>query len=229
MPKTNRGKPEKNSNITDNPESITGTVENSNINILNNIGNYLQYIRDNINRIILQDGLKYSEPMDKKKEYPAFTYTQFQYLLGRVYDEVFSVNLELLCKPQIYNNYNKPFYDTEKVKLCYEVYCKLCQFYGFVCSVEGFYIFSGISENTLKEWLSSGYCDVYKIAVEKGKNSVVSRFENSSVPILNLAAGNYKYKLQTPLEEREQAAAVEVLPDLSSLMDRKKGLLKAPE
>ena len=71
-------------------------VENSNENILNNIDNYLQYIRDNIKQIIVDDDLKYSDPMEKKKIYPDFTYTQFLYLLSRLFDRVFSVNTDLL-------------------------------------------------------------------------------------------------------------------------------------
>ena len=201
-----------------NPEIITGIVENSNDILLNDIGAYLEYIRNWIKKIIADEGLLYAEPMDSRKIYPAFNYIQFTYLLGRVCDNVYRVNLELLCKPQIYNNYNKPYYDPEKVKLCYEVYQKLCGFYGFICSIEGFYLFSGIGENTLKEWLSSGYNDIYKIALENSKNAVVSDFENSKIPLLKLAAGNYKYKLNTPANDRQEAAAaVDVLPDLLQL------------
>lgn len=204
------------------PETITGTIENSNDFILKNIGAYLDYIRGWIRKIIVDDGLQYAEPMDKKKVYPAFNYIQFQYLLGRVYDEVFSVNLELLCKPQIYNNYKKPLYDPNKVKLCYTVYNKLCAYYGFICSIEGFYIFSGIDEGTLKDWLSRGYSDVFKIAMENSKSSVVSNFENSQVPILRLAGANYKYRLNEPIQERSQQASVEMLPDLLSITDQEK-------
>ena len=220
-------KTKKNIDNIANTETLKGSIEtvnNSNDYILNNIGAYLEYIRETIREIIKNEGLQYSEPMDKKKIYPAFTYTQFQYLLSRVYDLVFAVNLELLCKPCIYNNYNKPFYDPNKVKLCYTVYQKLCAYYGFICSVEGFYIFSGISERTLKEWLSSGYCDIYKTASENAKNAVVSRFENSSVPLLNLAAGNYKYKLDKPADDHTPAGIIETLPDLLSLTDAQKAL-----
>ena len=207
---------------TNTPESITGTVVNSNDYILKNKAAYLQYIRENIQRIIAEDGLHYSEPMDKKKEYPAFTYIQFQYLLQRVQDEVYHTNKDLL-----YNNINR--YDMDKVKLCYTVYSMLCSYYGFICSLEGFYLFSGIDEPRLKEWLSAGVSDVYKIATEKAKNSVVSSFENSQVPLLKLAGANYKYKLNTPLEERAEVAAVDVLPDLQALTQRKMGVLKAPD
>ena len=209
---------------TNNPDKpLQGEVVNSNDNILNNTANYLQYLRDNIKRIIVLDGLKYSEPRDNKKEYPDFTYTQFLYLLSRLNDEVYKVNTELL-----YNNYNKR-YNPDKVKLCYEVYSRLCFYYGFNCSPDGFYFLTGLSDHTLKEWLSSGFCDVFKDMLENGKKSTIARFENSTVPILNLAAGNYKYKLNTPLEDRQEAAAVDVLPDLTALTQRKQGLIKAPE
>lgn len=203
--------------MSNDPEKIIETVENSNDYILSDIGAYLEYIRETIKKIIADEGLQYAEPMDKKKIYPAFNYIQFQYLLSRVNDIVYKPNLELLCQPQIYNNYNKPLYDNKKVELCYEVYYKLCAFYGFICSVEGFYLFSGIGENTLREWLSSGYSDLLKKALENSKKATISSFENSQVPILRLAAGNYKYKLQTPPNDHQEAAAVDVLPDLLQL------------
>lgn len=210
----------KNKKNQDNTETIKGTIDtvnNSNDYILNNIGAYLEYIRETIRGIIQNEGLQYSEPMDKKKIYPAFTYIQFQYLLSRVYDLVFAVNLELLHPPN-YNNYNK-LYDHNKVKLCYTVYQKLCAYYGFICSVEGFYIFSGIEERTLKEWLSSGVNDLFKIMSENAKNTVISNFENSPVPLLKLAAGNYKYKLNNPVDDHTPAGIIDSLPDLLALTD----------
>lgn len=199
---------------------ITGIIENSNDNILNNIDYYLQYLRDNIKQIIIDDELKYGDPMEKKKIYPDFTYIQFCYLLGRLYDRVFSVNTELL-----YNNiYNNKRYDVHKVELCYKVYFKLCGFYGYIPSVEPFETMTGIDEGTLKEWLSSGKSDLFNFMIKNAKNSVVSSFENSRVPLLRLAGANYKYQLDKPVQERQEAAAVEVLPDLSALMDRKKAL-----
>jgi len=209
---------------TENVSGVIETVNNSNDYILNNTGAYLEYIRETIKSIISTEGLQYAEPMDKKKIYPAFNYIQFQYLLSRVYDLVFAVNLELLCKPCIYNNYKQPLYDPDKVKLCYTVYYKLCAYYGFICSVEGFYIFSGIQERTLKEWLSSGYCDLFKIASENAKNTVVSSFENSPVPLLRLAAGNYKYKLNEAKTDHTPAGIIDTLPDLLALPDTKNTL-----
>lgn len=203
-------------------ETLNGTIENSNDYILNNIGAYLEYIREIIRGIIQNEGLQYAEPMDKKKIYPAFNYIQFQYLLSRVYDLVFAVNLELLHPPN-YNKYNK-LYDHNKVKLCYTVYQKLCAYYGFICSVEGFYIFSGIEERTLKEWLSSGVNDLFKIMSENAKNTVISSFENSPVPLLKLAAGNYKYKLNEARPDHTPAGIIDSLPDLLSLPDAQKAL-----
>lgn len=190
-------------------------VENSNENILSNIDSYLQYIRENINQIIHDDGLQYSDPMDKKKIYPAFTYTQFLYLLSRVFDRVYSVNTELLYNA--YNNkYNKS-YNVDKVKLCYDVYYRLCGYYGFICSAEGFYIFSGIDVNTLQEWLSSGKSNLLNIMRKNAKNTVISSFENSPVPLLKLAAANYKYNINQHETTHEGAPVLEVLPDLLAL------------
>lgn len=207
---------------TTKPENTTGTIENSNDYILHNIGAYLEYIRETIREIIQNEGLQYAEPMDKKKIYPAFNYIQFQYLLSRVYDLVFAVNLELLHPPN-YNKYNK-LYDHNKVKLCYIVYQKLCAYYGFICSVEGFYIFSGIEERTLKEWLSSGINDLFKIMSQNAKNTVISNFENSPVPLLKLAAGNYKYKLNEAQTDNTPAGIIDTLPDLLALPETKNAL-----
>lgn len=204
-------------------------VENSNENILNNIDNYLQYIRDNIKQIIIDDDLKYSDPMEKKKIYPDFTYTQFLYLLSRLFDRVFSVNRDLLY---IYykDKYNKQ-YDIQKVELCYDVYCKMCMYYGFNCSIDPFSIMTGIDKATFIEWLTSGRSIIFKKMTENAKNSTLARFENSTTPILNLAAANYKYKLNTPEQEILAAPAVDVLPDLLALSANTKKALPetAPE
>ena len=183
---------------------------------------YLQYLRENIKQIIIDDELKYSDPMEKKKTYPDFTYIQFCYLLSRLHDRVFSVNTELL-----YINYKNSIsktYDIQKVELCYKVYCKLCAYYGYICSTEQFETMTGIDEGTLKEWLSCGKSDLFNFMLKNAKNTVVSSFENSKTPLLKLAGANYKYKLNTPLEERTEQAAVEVLPDLKALTERKKAL-----
>ncbi len=207
-----------------NAEKITGMIINSNKNILENIENYLQYIRENIKQIIIDDQLKYSDPMDKKKIYPDFSYTQFLYLLSRLYDRVFSVNVELLCKPPYYNNYNKPLYDIQKVELCYNVYVKLCLYYGYNCTIEPFYTMTGIGENTLREWLSCGYSDLFSNMLKNAKNNTIARFENSRNPLLSLASANYKYNIDKPLQEHTAAAAVDVLPDLLALSQDQKQL-----
>ena len=209
---------------TKTPEKIQGVVENSNINILNNIDNYLQYLRDNIKQIIIDDELKYSDPMEKKKTYPDFTYIQFCYLLSRLYDRVFSVNTELL-----YINYNNHFskvYDIPKVELCYKVYSKLCGYYGFICSIEQFETMTGIDDETLKEWLSCGKSKLYNFMIKNAKNNVVSSFENSKLPLLRLAGANYKYQLDKPVLDRQEEITAESLPDLLQLpgTDKKPGL-----
>lgn len=202
-------------------------VENSNENILNNMDSYLQYIRDNINQIIQDEKLQYSDPMDKKKIYPAFTYTQFLYLLSRIYDRVYSINTELLY--DVYNNKYNKLYNIEKVKLCYDVYNKLCGFYGYVSSCEGFYIFSGIEERTLKEWLSFGRTDLFNTIIKNAKNSTIARFENSRVPLLQLAAANYKYNINQHETTREGAPVLETLPDLLALPQDQKNSLPGPD
>lgn len=191
-------------------------VQDYNIKVLEDIELYLQYIRDTIKQIIVDDGLKYSEPMDKKKVYPDFTYTQFLYLLSRVFDRVYDINTALLYDS--YNNKYSKVYNIHKVELCYEIYHRLCGYYGFICSAEGFYILSGIDVNTLQEWLSSGRSNLLDIMRKNSKNSTVARFENSSVPLLNLAAANYKYNLNVEhLNEREGGQVLEALPDLLAI------------
>ena len=209
----------KDKNIT--PE-VVEVVENSNAYILNSIDAYLQYLRDNIKQIIIDDELKYSDPMEKKKIYPDFTYTQFLYLLSRLYDRVFSVNHELLHDNYI-NKYN-PNYSIPKVELCYAVYYRLCSYYGYNCTMEPFYSMTGLDDHTLKNWLSSGRSELLQVMLKNAKNNTVSRFENSRNPLLSLASANYKYQLDKPVTERTEAAAVEVLPDLLQLTDGKKGL-----
>lgn len=207
---------------TSKTEKLTGTIENSNDYILSNIGAYLEYIRENIKQIIINDGLKYSDPKDKKKEYPDFTYTQFLYLLSRLYDNVYSVNLELLHDPAYYNYNNKKPYNIDKVKKAYDVYLRLCNYYGFNCTPEPFLKMIGMGINTLKEWLSSGRSDLLKIMQENAKNDTISRFENSTTPLLNLAAGNYKYKLNEAQTDNTPAGIIATLPDLLALPDSKK-------
>ena len=193
-------------------------VQDYNIKILEDIELYLQYIRDTLKQIIVDDGLKYSEPMDKKKVYPDFTYTQFLYLLSRVFDRVYSVNTELLC--DVYKDKHNKLYNMHKVELCYDVYYKLCQYYGYVASLEGFNAFSGIDEVTLREWLSCGRTPLFNKIIKNAKNTVVSRFENSRVPILQLAAANYKYSINTEHQtDRDSGQVLEALPDLLALPD----------
>jgi hypothetical protein len=88
---------------------------------------------------------------------------------------------------------------------------------------------TGVDDGTLKNWLSSGRSLLANKMLENAKKSVVSSFENSKQPLLKLAGANYKYKLNTPLEERAEVAAVDVLPDLTALTQRKQGVLKAPD
>lgn len=202
-------------------------VENSNTSILNSIENYLQYIRENLNQIIQDEGLQYSDPMDKKKIYPAFTYTQFLYLLSRLYDRIYSINTELLY--DIYYNKHNKSYNINKVKLCYQVYYKLCGYYGFVPSCEGFYILSGIPDTTFKEWLSSGFSDLFNIMRKNAQNSTLARFENSPAPLLQLAAANYKYNINQHENLRESGAVLESLPDLLALPQDQKNSLPGPD
>ena len=214
-----------NSAGSDQPEKVTGTINGadySNEYILNNTGAYLEYIRAKIKEIIVNDGLKYSDPMEKKKIYPDFTYTQFLYLLLRLYDNVYSVNLELLHDTPYYY-INSP-YNVSKVKKAYEVYYRLCQYYGYNCTMEPFYNLTGISEKTFKEWLTSGRSDLYNIMYENAKKGVISRFENSKNPLLSLASANHKYNLDKPIQENMQGAVLDVLPDLLALTDQRKEL-----
>ena len=187
---------------------------------------YLAYIRQEIRQILIDDDLHYSEPMDKKKVYPAFTYIQFQYILGRVYDRVYSVRYELLCKDGYIpckalpygSDYKLYDYDVKKVEKAYNVYLKLCQYYGYICSIEPFSLMVGIDDTVFKEWLSQGRTDLINTMLKNARNATISSFDNSNVPILKLASANYRYKLNSEAsEDQEQAMITDHLPDLLAL------------
>ena len=206
MPKKETEKPNK---------PIQGIVENSNDSILRNEQEYFIYILDNVKRICSDYGIKYAGVVDSRKDHPDFTYNQFLFILAEIKTRVYSVNRELLCDNYI-NIYN-PNYNHSKVEKAYSIYNKLCKYYGFNCTDTPFYDMTGIDEGTLYNWLSSGVSNLLKTIKENAKNNVLSEFENGSIPILKLASANYKHGLTTPLQEREQVAAVEVLPDLLQL------------
>lgn len=213
---------------TKNPDKpITGEVVNSNDNILSNEQEYFIYILDNVKRICSDYGIKYAGIVDSRKSHPDFTYNQFLFILAELKTRVYSVNRELLCDNYI-NIYN-PNYNHSKVELAYSIYNKLCKYYGFNCTDTPFYDMTGIEEARLYEWLSSGTSVLLKTIKENAKNNVLTEFENSSIPILKLASANYKHGLTTPQQEKEVQAAVDVLPDLQALTQRRQGLIKAPE
>ena len=201
---------------------VQGIVENSNDSILRNEQEYFIYILDNVKRICSDYGIKYAGIVDSRKDHPDFTYNQFLFILAEIKTRVYSVNRELLCDNYI-NIYN-PNYNHSKVELAYNIYNKRCKYYGFNCTDTPFYDMTGLDEGTLYNWLSSGVCDILKTIKENAKNNVLSEFENGGIPILKLASANYKHGLTTPLQEREAVAAVDVLPDLKALTDRKKAL-----
>lgn len=201
--------------------------------LLSNTDRYLSYIRQQIRQIIIDDDLHYSDPMDKKRIYPAFTYLQFQYILGRLYDRVYSVRYDLLCKdgytpkfvsPNNINNIHKLYdYDTVKVKKAYDVYLKLCQYYGYIPSVEPFYSMTGIEDSVFKEWLSAGRTDLLNFMIKNAKNATITGFDNSHVPLLKLASANYRYRLNTEsAEDKEHDMIADNLPDLLALPSAKK-------
>jgi hypothetical protein len=211
-----------------NPDKpLQGEVVNSNDNILSNEQEYFLYILDNVKRICSDYGIKYAGIVDSRKSHPDFTYNQFLFILAELKTRVYSVNRELLCDNYI-NIYN-PNYNHSKVELAYSIYNKLCKYYGFNCTDTPFYDMTGIEEARLYEWLSSGTSDLLKTIKENAKNNVLTEFENSSIPILKLASANYKHGLTTPQQEKEVQAAVDVLPDLQALTQRKRAALKAPE
>lgn len=209
----------------DQPEQITGTVVNSNDNILSNEQEYFIYILDNVKRICSDYGIKYAGVVDSRKDHPDFTYNQFLFILAELKTRVYSINRELLCDNYI-NIYN-PNYNHSKVELAYSIYNKLCKYYGFNCTDTPFYDMIGIDEGTLYNWLSSGVSMLLKTIKENAKNNVLSEFENGGIPILKLASANYKHGLTTPIQEREAQAAVDVLPDLQALTERKKSASNA--
>lgn len=200
--------------------------------ILSNMDYYLSYIRQEIRQILIDDDLHYSEPMDKRKVYPAFTYIQFQYLLLRLYDRVYSVRYELLCidgyNPPLSPNDGKPMhnlykYSIPKVEMAYNIYHRLCVSYGYICSVEPFYSMVGIDEATTMAWLSDGRSNLVNLMIKNARNATITGFDNSHVPLLKLASANYRYRLNTEsAEDKERDMIADNLPDLLALPSAKK-------
>ena len=197
-------------------------VVDSNENILNSEQNYFMYILDNIKQIIRDYGLKYSETVDSRKSHPDFTYNQFLFLLAELQTRVFAVNTDLLSDGYI--NIYTPRYNVQKVEKAYNIYNKLCKYYGFNCTDTPFYEMTGLNEPILQEWLSCGRSQLLKKIKENAKNNVLSEFENGKIPILKLASANYKHGLTTPLQERETDSIADSLPDLLAIPACKKGL-----
>lgn len=109
------------------------------IDIYNKI-EYRNYVIDIINNYCIDNDI------DIKNIYP----TQFNCILEYVYDNLYSIDNELLKDmPTQYNDYNK-----DKVLLCYSVFKYVCNYYCMEISLKRFELFSGIDHQTFYNWES---------------------------------------------------------------------------
>ena len=199
-------------------------VENANTELLQDQERYFFYIWDNVEQIIQDYNLQYTEIMDNKKSYPAFTKKQFVMILKTLYIRVYKPNKELL-----YNNYynNKYVYDVHKVELCYTVFNSLCLFYSITPNIELFCFFSGIDKNTLQEWLNSGKSKILmQIYAETDAIDGFSML-NSENSLLR-----FYYRNNREIDKTEEGSAG-ILPDLQALppsaQDEQTKFLENPE
>lgn len=208
--------------IKDNDKDIP-KIENTTQNLLNNEQYYFSFILETIQQIIKDYGLKYSGIVDSRKEHPDFTYNQFLFLLAEIKTRVYDTDLELLHDNYI-NKYN-PNYSIPKVEKAYNIYNKLCKYYGFNCTESPFLDMIGLDDMTIKNWLNSGRSDLLKRLKENATKGVLSQFENSQVPLLQLAVANHKRGLSQTLTEHDEHNTIKQLPDLLGLSQDKKPLL----
>lgn len=203
-----------NNNNTDIPK-----IENTTQNLLNNEQYYFSFILETIQQIIKDYGLKYSGIVDSRKMHPDFTYNQFLFLLAEIKTRVYDVDISLL----FYDD--KKRYDISRVEKAYNIYNKLCKYYGFNCTEFPFYDMIGIDKNILMDWLSSGKSMLLKIIKENATKGVLSEFENSQAPILKLAVANHSHGLAQQNTEHTETPTIEQLPDLLSISQSKKPML----
>lgn len=126
-------------------------VQDANTEILKSPEKYFLYLKNQIEQIIQDYDIEYTEIKDDRKTYPKFTKKQFIFIMDTLNERVFKSNVMLL-KNDIYINR----YDINKVELCYLVFKRICSYYNITFTLEIFCIYSGIQKNLLVEWLNSG-------------------------------------------------------------------------
>ena len=203
-------------------------MENANNEILNNQERYFFYIREHIEKIIIDYDIQYTEVKDERKIYPKFTKKQFIIICQAVYNRVYKPNTELL-KDSIYTSrYNIP-----KVELCYKVFSMICSYYNIIFNIELFIIYSGIEKSLLVEWLNSGKSQLYKNIIAD-----INSFDDFSMLNSDNSLLRVYYRNNREVQ-RIEAGSSEKLPDLSpfqlsvsdaqSKIELEAATIKAPE
>ena len=203
-------------------------LENANDNLLQNQERYFFYIKQQIENIIEDYNIQYTDIRDEKKIYPKFTKKQFILICQAVYNRVYKPNTELL-KDSIYTSR----YNIQKVELCYKVFSMICSYYNITFNIELFIIYSGIEKKLLIEWLNTGKSQLYKNIIAD-----INSFDDLSMLNSENSLLRVYYRNNREIQ-RIEAGSSEKLPDLSPLqlsvsdvqnnIELKAATIKAPE
>lgn len=203
-------------------------LENANDNLLQNQERYFFYIKQQIENIIEDYNIQYTDIRDEKKIYPKFTKKQFILICQAVYNRVYKPNTELL-KDSIYTSR----YNIQKVELCYKVFFMVCSYYNITYNIELFIIYSGIEKKLLIEWLNTGKSQLYKNIIAD-----INSFDDFSMLNSENSLLRVYYRNNREIQ-RIETGSCEKLPDLSPLqlsvsdaqnnIELKAATIKAPE
>ena len=180
-------------------------LENANDNLLQDQERYFFYIKQQIENIITDYDITYTEIKDDRKTYPKFTKKQFILICQALQNRVYKPNKQLL-KDDIYITR----YNIYKVELCYKVFTMVCSYYNMLFNADLFIVYSGIERENLVNWLTSGKSRLWQKIIEDSNNFDNLSMLNSENSLLKVYYRNNQ-EIQR-IEEGSQA----ILPDLSS-------------
>ena len=164
---------------------------------------YFLYIKQELENIITDYDMQYTEIQDDRKIYPKFTKKQFMFIAQTLNDRIYKPNIMLL-KDNIYNFR----YDISKVELCYTVFSRLCMYYSITPTIEIFAMFSGVDQMLLREWLNTGKSQLLKRITSDIDNIDNFSMLNSENSLLRVYYRNNREV------ERTQEQNTNILPDL---------------
>lgn len=197
-------------------------MENANSELLQDQERYFFYIKQQIENIITDYDITYTEIKDDRKTYPKFTKKQFILICQALQNRVYKPNKQLL-KDDIYITR----YNIYKVELCYKVFTMICSYYNMLFNADLFIIYSGIERENLMNWLTSGKSRLWQKIIEDSNNFDNLSMLNSENSLLKVYYRNNQ-EIQR-IEEGSQAA----LPDLQaakmSLPDTQDNIVLIPD